>query len=79
MEKLSFPHHACGRGYAQPPPPTKWEGIKGRATKALFAFFCQICPFCPLLCPPPPSGGGVGRVNPRKAGERFDGQSSLTS
>ncbi len=50
------------RGDTHNSPPTKWEGIEGRATKALFAFFCQICSFCPLLNPPPRSGGGVGRV-----------------
>ena len=47
-------------------PPTKWEGIEGRAIKALPASLCQ---FCPILYSPPQTGGGDWRKPPRSARE----------
>ena len=74
---LQPPLLLCGRGTSTVPPPTKWEGIaptiapptkwertEGRVTKPPPAFICQNLPFCPLLNPPPRSGGGVVRCFP---------------
>jgi len=63
-----LPSHGVG-GITPNLPSRLREGIEGRATKAPSAFSCRITSFCPLLYPPPQSGGGVeGRSSPASWG-----------